>query len=62
MSDNTESEHNENAASAGDAEAFVPASSEPQPPPAVWVPALKEAALAFGAAAVVLVIAYVFIF
>jgi hypothetical protein len=62
MSDNTESEHNENAASAGDAEAFVPASSEPQPSHAVWVPALKEAALAFGAAAVVLVIAYVFIF
>ena len=33
-----------------------------QATPRVWVPALKEAAAAFGAAAVVLVIAYVFIF
>ena len=62
MSDNTESEHNENAASAGDAEAPIAASSTLQPPPAVWVPALKEAALAFGAAAVVLVVAYIFTF
>ena len=62
MSDNPESEHDETAESAANAEASVTASSEPQPPAPVWVPALKEAALAFGAAAVVLVVAYVFIF
>ena len=35
---------------------------EDQPQPAVWVPALKEAAVSFGAAALVLIVAYALLF
>ena len=44
------------------AEQSESAAPETEPQPAVWIPALKEAAVSFGAAALILLVAYVFLF
>jgi len=44
------------------AEQSESAAPETEPQPAVWIPALKEAAVSFGVAALVLLVAYVFLF
>ena len=62
MNDTSKTESDGTATSESATSTPLPDTPKAERESAVWVPALKEAALAFGAAALTLVIAYIFLF